>query len=469
MNWSVFLGHFHPVMVHLPIGMLVVAFMLEVWAIRQKDKSLDKAIQFVLFWGCLSAILSALLGWWLSLPGGYNEHTLSLHQWAGITLAVLSALCWYLKKIAGSDSLFYRSALCTMILLLTITGHLGGTLTHGEGYLTSGVAGLFGSGQADNKTTHVPKKITDVNEALVYEDIVSPVLQAKCGSCHGEEKSKGKLRLDTYDLLMKGGEHGPVIIKNDAQGSELVKRLLLPVEDEHRMPPKGKEPLTADEISLVKWWINKGADMTKKVKDLNADEAAKQLIVRITGGTASEKSETNAAKGGSAGPTIFSKKVNSADSNDIKALKALSIMITPVAQGQNYLSVSSINYPGFNDDQVGLLSKISRQVTWLQLNNTKITDKALVSISKMPNLTKLNLAYTTVTDAGMRQICSLPQLEYLNLTGTVVTDKGLMDLAKLPAIKHIYCWKTQVTNAGVTAVVKTNPKIKVVTGDDIPQ
>ena len=438
-SWSSFFGHFHPVMVHLPIGMLIIAAMLELLAVRSRTTQLDKAISLILFCGFITAVISALAGWLLSQDGGYNDHTLLLHQWAGICVAVLAGSCWYLKT--KNIKYAYRIVMFIMLLMLTAAGHLGGTLTHGDGYLTSNLPeplrSWLGAGSAPTSTA--PKKITDVNEAIIYTDIISPILQSKCLSCHGESKSKGDLRMDTYDMLMKGGKHGMVVVKNNAGGSELVKRLLLPAEDEHRMPPKGKTEVTPDEIALIKWWIINGADFSKKVKDAKTDELTRQLLVKGIGNTSQAHQTYSTANTHT--PDIFAADVPPAEQGDIDALKKLSVLVYPISQGKNYLSVSCINAPGFNDEQVKLLVKLDRQIAWLQLNGTRVTDIGLAEIAKLKNLTRLNLAYTAVSNNGIRSICKLSNLEYLNLSGTLVDNGSLKPLESLKHLKHVYDWK----------------------------
>ena len=83
-----------------------------------------------------------------------------------------------------------------------------------------------------------------------------------CYSCHGPEKQKGRLRLDSYDLLMRGGKHGPVVKAGNVKGSELFHRVTLSPSDDDAMPPQGKRPLAANEIKLLELWIAAGASST---------------------------------------------------------------------------------------------------------------------------------------------------------------------------------------------------------------
>ena len=83
-----------------------------------------------------------------------------------------------------------------------------------------------------------------------------PILKAKCISCHGRLQQKGGLRLDAGRLIHAGAKDGPVIKPGDSKSSALVKRISSKGED--RMPPEGS-PLTEEQITTLKAWINLGA------------------------------------------------------------------------------------------------------------------------------------------------------------------------------------------------------------------
>ncbi len=98
MELTAFLGRLHPLILHLPIGFLMLGFIME-WATRNSlFKTLEPAVIFALFWGMISAIFAALFGYWLSLEGGYDEVLLSQHQNLGILTAVLSVVVFGLKS-----------------------------------------------------------------------------------------------------------------------------------------------------------------------------------------------------------------------------------------------------------------------------------------------------------------------------------------------------------------------------------
>ena len=97
-------------------------------------------------------------------------------------------------------------------------------------------------------------------QAIVYRDVIAPIMQAKCVSCHGEEKKKGKLQLHNFAAIMKGGGDGAntVIAKNSKESLMLV-RANLPTDDDEHMPPSDEPQLTKEEVALLKWWIETGA------------------------------------------------------------------------------------------------------------------------------------------------------------------------------------------------------------------
>jgi hypothetical protein len=94
-------------------------------------------------------------------------------------------------------------------------------------------------------------------------------LDAKCVVCHGEQKVKGGLRVDSYDLLMRGGTSGAVIIPGKPERSILLERITLPPDHKKFMPGEGKPPLKPEEIAWIRAWIAQGA--SPELKSLEGD------------------------------------------------------------------------------------------------------------------------------------------------------------------------------------------------------
>ena len=258
-----FIGHFHPVLVHLPIGILLTGLFLQWLSGKEKYNTVQQAVPVVLLCGAIAALLSCITGYILSNTDDYDKTLAGWHQWMGIGVALISWLLYW--KVRNPGSGVYKNFLAVILLLLIlVTGHLGGSLTHGSDYLTKPLADVIGK---DSMTGTIIKPVPNIQEAFVYNDVVRPILQTKCYSCHGPNKQKGKLRMDDAVMLMKGGKDGTVIEPGNADSSKMIKRLLLPVDNEDHMPPKEKSQPSESQIVLLKWWISQGASFVKKVKE----------------------------------------------------------------------------------------------------------------------------------------------------------------------------------------------------------
>jgi uncharacterized membrane protein len=439
-----FLGHLHPVVVHLPIGILLLACLF-LWQSR-KDKyaHLQPAINIILLLGMVSAIAACITGYLLSQTGDYDQDAVDLHQWMGISVAIVSIITFYCRRKISLQK-WQLPLTFLLFILIFITGHLGGSLTHGSDYLTQPLQNMF---ESDTTATIKRKPIVDVQEAFVYNDIAKPIFQSKCYSCHGKAKQKGKLRLDDSVMMMKGGKDGVVIVPNKSGGSELIKRIMLPRENEHHMAPKEKPQLTEQEITLLKWWVDNGADFSKKVKQLPQPEKIKPLLVSLQNNNEERKANAD----------VPSAPVEKADESAINKLKDLGIIVLPVAQNNNYLSVSFITAKDIRDSAVNLLPPLKKQLIWLKLSKTQITDSALSVVSQCTHLTRLLLDNTNISDSGLHYLQSLDQLQSLNLVGTKVTATGILQLKNLKHLQSLYLYQTSVNKADWKALKQGFPK-----------
>ena len=457
---ALFFGRFHPLVVHMPIGFLIIGFLLELLARRNKNSSWDGAVEFTLLLSAISATLSCVMGYLLSLSGDYEAQALNLHKWMGIMLAVFSFVIYFLKikvKIISPiiANKLYMPGFIVVMLLLTITGHYGGNLTHGSDYLTmympSPIKKLTGSTSKNNLlAVEIPK---DPAKVIAYTHVIEPFLQQKCYSCHNNEKQKGNLRMDSKEFLLKGGKHGKVLDAGHADKSELLKRILLPVESDEHMPPKGKTPLSEEEVALLKWWIDQGADFNKKVVEMPAEESVKKTLALYTSGAPSGNTRKDSE--------VFKIKVGAPDEKLIAVLKHKGALITPLANGDHFVEASFVNCPNKANEIFPSLLPISKQIVWLKLGFSNIGDKDLENISKMEHLVRLGLENTLVTDKAIKNLKNLKYLEYLNLYGTKITDEGLKDLYNLKNLQNLYVWQTQVTEKGIAALKQKLPGLEV--------
>ena len=443
MNIAEVIGRFHPVLVHLPIGILLIAGVFQLLALKPKYAGLHSATSIALFWGMIAAILSCISGYLLSQSGDYDEGLVDTHKWLAIATAFVAIIAYLFNRW---ENVFAKWAVLLMVIGIIITGHLGGSLTHGSDYLTKGF-------QKETSTTKEIKPIADVQEANVYADIIQPIFQDKCYGCHNKSKKKGGLRLDEPSFILKGGKDGKVIEPGNAEESDMIKRLLLPRNEEDHMPPKEKPQLKKNEIALIHWWIASGASFDKKTKELAQDEKIKPMLMALQNvGVKKTLSE------------VPEKPVDAADEKIVKQLRDRGVVILPVTRNSNYLSANFVTIDSVRSNDLALLSSIKKQLIWLKLSDKKINDSMLSPIAALTNLTRLQLDHTAITDKGLSSLQPLVNLQYLNLVGTIVTSRGLMSLKSLPRLQAIYLYKTFISSADWTTLKTNFPKVTLDTG-----
>jgi hypothetical protein len=281
---------------------------------------------------------------------------------------------------------------------------------------------------------------------------VKPVLTQKCISCHNAEKQKGKLRLDSPEFIMSGGEDGPIILAGKPLESEMIKRLMLDASDEHHMPPKGKTPLTENEIALLHWWVQHGADFNKKVFEIPSDANIKPVLEAYTKGPVSQESP------------VYKLSVDEADEADLERLRNYGLRVNPISKDQALIEVNAVNAPQVTNKELADLSRIQAQIVRLKLGKTRLSGAFLKEIAAMPLLIQLDLNHTKIADQDLENLQNLAYLESINLVGTSISDVGLKSLAKIKTLKQIYLWQSRVTEKGIEQFKKMRPNIKVQVG-----
>jgi len=444
-----FIGHLHPVLVHLPIGILLLACLFLLLSQKQKFAYLRPVISMILLLGFLCAIATCVTGYLLSLAGEYEEGLVSLHQWSGISVAFFSGLTYLLHRKNRLVKWQMTVAVLLAILILT-TGHLGGSLTHGSDYLSKPLH----FHEDTTGTAKIRKPIADIQQAWVYADVVAPILEKKCYSCHSATKQKGKLRLDQADLIIKGGKDGEVIVPGKSTESILIKRILSSREEEHHMPPKEKPQLSEQETVLLQWWIDQGADFLKKVKDIPQTEKVKSLLTDLQKAPVEKKSS----------PMLPLQPVEEANPTAIQLLKDKGIVVIPVAQNSHFLAANFVAATDFHDADIRLLLPIKNQLVWLKIGSTPITDSAMIALSQCTQLTELQLDHTFITDKGLALLKSLENLQSLNLVGTKITSAGVLSLTSLKNLRNLYLFQTQIDKKDWNSLLKAFPKATLDSG-----
>lgn len=429
---ALFIGRFHPLVVHLPIALLLLLALLEALARFPRLKHARDASGVVLTLAVPGAILAAGCGWLLSLGGGYQAQLLQWHKWTGFVTAGLCVVAALLYRLDLTKP--YRWVLYFGCAVLLVASHFGGSLTHGSDYLVRYAPPPVRKWFAPATAANASAPVKGPGDATVFGAVVQPIFQQNCVSCHGPEKSKGGLRLDSLQAALKGGENGPAIVPSKPAEGLLLQRVRLPLAHEDHMPPEGKPQPSVADISLLEWWIQNGAPADKKVADLRTTPLIARILQERLGMPAP-------------GPkTVPPKPIDQVLPVASQLADELKIFVGPIAAGEPWLQCNaSLAGTNFGDADLARLSPIASNLRWLDLGSTAVGDSGLKVVESMPSLAKLHLERTQVTDAGLELLAGLSQLEYLNLHHTKVTDAGLEQLKSLKNLKQLYLWETQVT------------------------
>lgn len=432
--WFELLGRLHPVLLHVPIGILVLLVLLEIGSLIGKSGTAERwptlsdgTRAFILFCLGLSTIFSAAFGLLLAHGGGYDEQLLFDHRLFGLLTAFLALVLFLVHRQAA----LYTLVLCATVAVMVLAGHNGGSLTHGKGYLAAFLKpGSVGAGPAPSSPP-----VSGLEEVEVFSHVIAPIFQDRCDSCHGDSKQKGGLRLDAVEFIRQGGESGAVLTAGDAANTRFLQRMWLPEEDEDHMPPEGKPQPSEDELRLLEWWVDAGASFEMPLSETNLPEDTRKLIARYLGLTPEETE-----------PLPDRDRVMA----EARRLEdELGILIRSLHPKEPWLEINArLQFDGFGDEQLQALQPLARVILRLDLGETAVTDAGLAHLKDFEHLQTLKLDRTQISDAGMPHLGALPELRSLTLFSTSVSDAGLKPLAGLPHLTSVFLADTRVTEAG---------------------
>ena len=265
----ILLGRFHPLIIHLPIGFIVLGVLIELN--KNNLKWSKEALQFIFFWASITGIFSIITGYLQYQKEGYLWETIQGHLIAGILTVILSFIFYlYLKRNLVFESIKTRFFTFGHILLLTITGHLGGNITHGEDHLKEPFNNLVGISSSIEENTI--RFYDDFAEKPVFTSLIQPLLDDKCVKCHNDKKSKGGLKMHTIESLKQGGKNGYVLNFDKPELSEILIRIHLPEQEKKHMPPSSGKQFSREEINVISQWINQGSSFSQKLNEFKIDD-----------------------------------------------------------------------------------------------------------------------------------------------------------------------------------------------------
>jgi uncharacterized membrane protein len=457
-DFLIFLGRFHIVVLHIPIGWLLLVPIADVLAKKFSQAGFGHAARVILLMGAISAVVAAVFGFTLATSDGYAGDTVTYHMWAGIITCTAAILACVLKEVSivySHHLLRVAYALCLSVVLVAITigGHLGGALVQGEGYLSEkmplALKNIMGIESHERQALSL--------DTPIYAGIIQPILKQRCIACHSAEKVKGRYQMDSYRALLKGGKSQKVAITPGAlDHSELFRRISLARDEEDVMPPKKKTPLEPSETALLEWWIEVGSPEQLSINELSADQYPSHIADVIDGlinstGTSDEPQR----------PAIEVAQLQ-LHSDELK--KQFGIDVVPVSQNlQDGLMINAINLTAeLNDAAWNALTPLSPFIISMDLGGVAFEGDDLKYLSIYSQLQTLYLHNTAVKDINLVHLSHLSTLRTLNLFDTGVSDDAVSHLLKLRALKTLYLHQTKISETGLKRIQKALPRCKIV-------
>tara|TARA_B100001057_G_C22784676_1_gene925065 strand:+ start:260 stop:1624 length:1365 start_codon:yes stop_codon:yes gene_type:complete len=444
-----FFGRLHPLLVHLPIGFLIIAVLISV---MRDDRSINfnRFVSFIWFLSFISSAFTALMGWLLAQNGHYIEDMLKPHQLTGIILVILSCIGWvfHLRNLKVSKILIQINNVLIIFLLL-IVGHLGGSLTHGENY-------LYDFAPEPIRTTLIQEdkpltfKDQSIDSIRIFEDAIQPLFSSKCMACHNNEVSRGGLNMSTAEGFFKGGKSGAAIVANDIEKSLAFNRIIRSQHDEKFMPPSG-EPLTYEEIQLIEWWINEGAPLDKSFNQIKANPKIQGLLFKKYGLNTKAK------------PWYEKVKLKPLTDDVFLELEKHNFISRTLSTDNSLLD---IRYHGNNlkDKDLNVLYKYAPYITWLNLSDCGLRDGQLKNLPKMENLTRLYLHQNKIKTSSLKPLINLKHLEILNLHSTNINKEIFELINSFENLKKVYLWNTLLTSKDLLNQANKYENIELIGG-----
>jgi uncharacterized membrane protein len=445
-DFGLFLGRFHPLLVHLPIGILILAVVLEWWP----GERMRPAIRLSWVAGAGSAALAAFLGWLLAAEAG-ESNGLFWHKWLGFSVAAMAIAGVWLTRSGGNLARYYGLG---TILVLALAGHQGGNLTHGEQYLWQHAPDPIQKlvGYTPDLGPERDWDRVNMDSINIYTTFLEPVINDQCVRCHNEDKQNGGLRMDTPHLLFAGGDGGSIISPGLPLDSEWIRRVTLPRDHEKAMPPDAA-PVDFTVVSLLEYWITQGADTLAVLDPVKTPAGLKALLLRDFDLDLRPRLFVE---------TVFAPAVSA---QILDSLRAMHWSISELLPEQNTYEVKpQAGHQPTPEALAALAELLPEQVVYLSLERLPFRDGDLAPLVNFQNLHRLRLNGTQVGQQTIERLETLSNLASLNLYDTPVGDNIFPALEKYPALEKLYLWQTAVTDTAAVQFAKRHPFVEVDTG-----
>lgn len=496
-SWGAFFGRTHILFLHLPIGLLAGAFVIEFFGFFKRSRGFDIAAAWLFVLGAGGAVFTVITGmlygtewaadnsgkepmsvWQLlfadSIEDGVTE-TLGWHMWLGITLMVAAIFAAVFKVMAvrrqwrdtesaipergGWPLGVSRLALIGAMAAMPFAGHLGGNMAKTPEYLFERAP--FGEsvprwvvvwpepvesgGGGDTDAPPTGDSEEPDGSVAAWVNVIQPAMNSACVKCHGPSKKNGGIRLDTLKHATEGdGLDYAVIEPGDAQFSSLYVVITLPKSHDMFMPPDPKDAFDQETIEFIGEWLQNydgRLEDPEPVKE-DTDDSDSQ-----------DKPEVPK-------PVI--------DPAALQAITAAGGNAQSLSQEENpdLLTVKFAYLATLDTAAVAKLESGKDNIAWLTFEGSAFGDEAAKALPDMAKLERLNLKDSAITDAGLAELPKMPVLNWLNLFGTEVTDAGLESLKEYGTLKKLYLTGTKVSAEGVNKLREAMPDTEVFSDHD---
>ncbi len=490
--WTENIGEYHPLILHLPIGIVFLTIFMEVcrWLSFGRYRPMTGVGLFLAF---ITGTFACVTGFFDMKVSGMKAESWDdawfQHMWMGIIFVGVLGLA-FLAKIwgnrSGSRGPVYGILLFGAAGVMGYGSHIGGVKVHKTDPVVNTLEGLKILGteeveipEGEEEEAEVAAAAKMPKDRLAFAEVIVPIMDTKCLYCHSEEagKSRGGLYMDTYENLLIGGDSQDddeyrTLVPGNAKESYMIEVMLLPNDDDMHMPPPKKEQMEAHEIELLTWWVdNIPASETLEDRTLGEMGAPQNILDAVAKLVSPEEKKAMEEKAAAEKDRVEAEKAAKREAlqtslNNLKADEVLSTAIDYTSQESSELEFSAVSLrKKMNDELLAKLSPVAESLSSLRLGSTSVTEAAVVDqLVKMPNLVKLDLSQTEVGDGAMEVVSQLENLEYLNLYGTQVSDAGIAKLKTLVNLKKLYLWQSQASPEGAEVLKKELPEVEIVFG-----
>ena len=425
------LGRMHPLLLHLPIGLIILLGIFQLFRKEFNEEAFLKIQRLILVFTALSTSLSALMGLILAQENGYEAGSLLLHKWAGVSLSFITYALLYLSQQAKFQKTFFNLGLIAGLALVIIAGHLGANITHGSDFLLAPLQSK--ERQIDPSTP-------------LYTAALEPILEAKCVQCHRPGKRKGDLDMSSLATLLTGGEHGAVFIASNPDSSLLVQRISLPLGHEEHMPPEGKKQLTEQEKSFIKHWIEAGADTEVALGSISSTDSLGILAWELIERKTTKEADYSFA---------------AANPKTVEKLNTPFRTVSPVSINSPALHAQLFVRATYKASLLEDLLEVKEQLTQLNLTNLPIRDEDMSTIAQFSSLEKLILNGTDIKGEKLDELAKCSQLKSLALSSTAVGPGIEAELGKLESLEELFLWNTKLTAVEIDQLVTSFPQMNI--------